>query len=99
MSQFKNNPEINLYYTDTDSIYIDNPLPDHLVDSKTLGKMKLEYILTDAIFLAPKMYYLKTEDNKVIYKVKGLKHEVELIKDDFENLLIKESSLQKFQDK
>lgn len=29
------------------------------------------------------MYYLETKDNKVIYKVKGLKHEVELTKDNF----------------
>jgi DNA polymerase elongation subunit (family B) len=34
MSQFKNNLDYNLYYTDTDSIYIDKPLPDDLVDNK-----------------------------------------------------------------
>jgi hypothetical protein len=33
------------------------------------------------------------------YKIKGLKHEVELTKDDFENLLIKESFLEKMQTK
>lgn len=34
MSQFKNNLNYNLYYSDTDSIYIDKPLPDHLVSDK-----------------------------------------------------------------
>ena len=69
MSQFKNNPDFNLFYTDTDSVYIDKPLSNDLVNSKILGKMKLENVLTRAIFLAPKMYYLETEDDKVIYKV------------------------------
>jgi uncharacterized protein YuzE len=78
MSQFKNNPDFILYYTDTDSAYINKPLPKHLVNSKTLGKMKLEKIINKAIFLAPNVYYLETIDGKVIYKVKGLKHGVEL---------------------
>ncbi|TLY78186.1 MAG: hypothetical protein E6K49_06490 [Gammaproteobacteria bacterium] len=70
-----------------------------MISNTILGKMKLEYILNDAIFLAPKMYYLETIDSKVIYKVKGLKHEVELTKIDFENLLFKQSILEKFQTK
>ena len=99
MSQFKNNPDFILYYSDTDSAYISKPLPKDLVNSKVLGKMKLENIIDKAIFLAPKVYYLETIDGKVIYKVKGLKHEVELTKTDFENLLFKQSSLEKFQTK
>lgn len=99
MSQFKNNPNFNLYYSDTDSIYIDKPLPDYLISSTILGKMKLEYVLNKAIFLAPKVYYLETEDGKVIYKAKGLKHEVVLTLDDFINLLEKDSFLEKFQNK
>nr|YP_010384622.1 hypothetical protein NDC34_mgp04 [Russula rosea]UHA57021.1 hypothetical protein [Russula rosea] len=62
MSQFKNNPNFNLYYSDTDSIYIDRALPEYLVNSKVLGKMKLEYILDDAIgqtiFQSRLIYYL-----------------------------------------
>jgi hypothetical protein len=99
MSQFKNNPNFNLYYSDTDSIYIDRPLPDEFISSTILGKMKLEYVLIDAIFLAPKVYYLQMEDGKVIYKVKGLKHEVNLSLENFESLLFKESLLEKFQNK
>ena len=59
--------------------------------------MKLENILNKGIFLAPKMYYLETDKGKIIYKVKGLKHEVELNKTDFESLLFKQSYLEKFQ--
>jgi hypothetical protein len=99
MSQFKNNHNFNLYYSDTDSIYIDRPLSDEFISSTILGKMKLEYICKNAIFLAPKMYYLETVDGKIIYKVKGLKHEVELTKLDFEKLLFKQSVLEKIQTK
>jgi hypothetical protein len=99
MSQFKNNPNFNLYYSDTDSIYIDKALPDEFISSTVLGKLKLENIIINGIFLAPKVYYLQTVDGKVIYKVKGLKHEVELTLENFESLLYKESFLEKFQNK
>ena len=99
MSRFKNNTKFNLYYSDTDSIYIDKPLPINLVDNKTLGKMKLENVLTKAIFIYPKVYYLETVDGKVIYKVKGLSHEIELTMNDFETLLYKDNYLEKYQTK
>ena len=99
MSQFKNNPDYILYYTDTDSAYFDKVLPDNLVNSKILGKMKLENILDKVIFLAPKMYYLVTETNNHIYKVKGLTHKVKLTLRDFEKLLFKDSFLKKEQSK
>ena len=51
MSQFKNNPDFNLYYSDTDSVYIDKPLSDDLVNEKILGQMKLENVINKAIFL------------------------------------------------
>jgi DNA polymerase type B, organellar and viral len=76
MSQFKNNDNFNLYYSDTDSIYTDKALPEFLVNNKILGMMKLEHIINKAIFLAPKVYYLETENGKVIYKVKGLSHDI-----------------------
>lgn len=52
MSKFKNNPDFNLYYSDTDSGVFDQPLPAEFVGNK-LGQFKLEYVLTKAIFLAP----------------------------------------------
>ena len=44
VSQFKNNPNINLYYTDTDSIFVDSPLDLSLISETELGKLKLETI-------------------------------------------------------
>ena len=99
MSQFKNNPKIRLYYTDTDSIYTDSDLDQFFIDDKILGKLKLEYICKEAIFLAPKVYCLLTVDNEIIYKAKGLKHEVELTISDFEYLLHKDTLLKKSQTK
>ena len=99
MSQFKNNPKIRLYYTDTDSIYTDSELDPSFIDDKLLGKLKIEHICKEAIFLAPKVYCLLTEDNEVIYKAKGLKHEVELTMNDFKILLHKDTLLKKSQTK
>jgi hypothetical protein len=93
MSQFKNNPKINLYYSDTDSIYTDSELDESFIDSKELGKLKLEHICKRAIFLAPKVYCLETVEGEFICKVKGLKSEVNLSFQDFEKLLIKDSLL------
>jgi len=55
MSYFKNNPNFNLYYSDTDSIVIDAPLPDFMI-GKSLGQVKLEHKINKAVFIAPKVY-------------------------------------------
>lgn len=90
MSTFKNNPGYNLYYTDTDSIFIDKELDPRLVNSN-LGNMKLEYKFTDSIFLAPKVYAGMTDDNLKICKVKGFTGANELTLEDFTKLLYKNS--------
>jgi hypothetical protein len=99
MSKFKNNPLINLYYTDTDSLYTDSEIDPQMIDSKELGKLKLEHSCKKAIFLSPKVYCLETEDNNFIYKVKGLSHDVELNIEDFSKLLYKDAFLTKHQSK
>jgi hypothetical protein len=97
MSIFKNNPDIKLYYTDTDSAYTDSEIDPKFIDNKALGKLKLENVCKKAIFLAPKVYCLETEENKFIYKVKGLKHNVELTINEFEHLLFKNKIIEKSQ--
>lgn len=94
MSQFKNNPNYKLYYSDTDSIFIDRPLEAEIISSTILGKMKLERICKDAIFLAPKVYALKEENGTEIIKIKGLTANVisNLSFSDLEELLHKDSS-------
>jgi hypothetical protein len=71
MSAFKNSGIFILYYSDTDSIFIDRMLPDGLAGT-LLGQMKLEYVIDKAVFLAPKVYGLITEDGKEIIKIKGI---------------------------
>lgn len=77
MSKFKNNNSLKLFYTDTDSIFVDqspsemNVLFGDIIGDK-LGQLKLECNIDEAVFLAPKAYYLKTDDGQVIIKIKGL---------------------------
>jgi len=72
MSQFKNNPSFpNLYYSDTDSLYFDGPIPDSFISPTILGKLKLEGIYNSAVFLAPKVYALQNQDGLIV-KIKGL---------------------------
>jgi hypothetical protein len=105
MSQFKNNPNLKLFYTDTDSIYTNlnpdqmNKLYPGIVSNNGLGKLKLENVSSKAIFLAPKCYALETIDGDFINKVKGLKKQVPIIFKDFEFLLYKDSKLVKKQTK
>jgi len=82
MSKFKNLPDVTLYYSDTDSIYIDKVLDSIFVSNTELGKFKLERIFERAAFLTPKMYgglYFssssKDENRKLTeyIKVKGVK--------------------------
>jgi len=74
MSILKIEPKLNLYYSDTDNAVVDAPLPPSLVGPE-LGKVKLEYTINRAVFLAPKVYgFVDVEGNEVI-KVKGLSKE------------------------
>jgi hypothetical protein len=72
MSQFKNNPDFELYYSDTDSIDISKPLNPFLVGTE-LGQMKLEYIFDEVVYLAPKVYG-GIIGNEYLVTVKGLKN-------------------------
>ena len=71
MSFFKNNTDFKLYYSDTDCVVINRPLPLYLV-GQGLGLMKLEHVIDRAVFLAPKVYSLKLPDGTEITKVKGI---------------------------
>lgn len=74
MSKFKNNELFKLYYSDTDSIFIDKNLENiypELVGTK-LGQLKPEKEFIKALFLAPKVYGGITKSNDTILKVKGI---------------------------
>jgi DNA polymerase elongation subunit (family B) len=96
---------LKLFYTDTDSIYTNlnpdkmNELYPNIISSTGLGKLKLESSSNKAIFLAPKLYYLRTIDSKVIIILKGLEKAVKLSEQDFIELLSKIITIIKLQDK
>lgn len=66
--------DYNLYYSDTDSIYIDRPLPEKFISDTRLGALKLEGFYDKAIFLAPKMYALF--DSTIQHQIKELEHQL-----------------------
>jgi hypothetical protein len=95
MSYFKNNPNLKLYYSDTDSVVIDKELPAELVGKK-LGQVKLEHIIKRAVFLAPKVYGLEDVDGNTTIKIKGVtsKASENLNIDSLQSLLIQDSSIE-----
>lgn len=62
-----NNP---VFYHDTDSIVVQNPLPAAVV-GKELGQMKLEYTIRQGVFAGPKLYSIITDEDKPVVKAKG----------------------------
>ncbi len=63
MYKYKSLKDINIYYTDTDSIYTDKSLSENLIDNKKLGFMRFENSIKEGYFIAPKLYYILTFDN------------------------------------
>lgn len=113
MAQFLADPSLDIYYTDTDSIFVDasTPLPNHMVGNE-LGQMKIEKTFSEAIFIAPKVYGGIFEGSlNELTKVKGFKNEMtdEMTKEDdkifnvkyldLKKLLIKDSKLELNQEK
>lgn len=79
----------NLYYSDTDSLFLDIKLPDGLVSNTELGLLKYEGEINQGIFIAPKLYYIEYKDGRIITKGKGLStsklsfnHFISLLKGD-----------------
>lgn len=98
MSNFKNNPNFELYYSDTDSIVIDSPLPESIVGNE-LGQLKLEHKIEKAVFLAPKVYGLIDDSGNKVIKVKGITNASNLHLQDLENLLLENSTKSVTQEK
>lgn len=76
MNNFKTLAGYIIYYTDTDSIFVNKPLPPHMIGDE-LGQMKNELVSTskegkadEAIFLGIKRYSLKYigKDGNLQYK-------------------------------
>lgn len=71
LNQYTNLPGNLAIYTDTDSVVLRQKLPQSMVGKK-LGDMKLEHIIQEGIFIAPKTYALKTVEGRLITKAKGV---------------------------
>jgi len=57
MNKYITDPNLNVYYTDTDSLVIDSKLNRSAVSPNIIGKMKLEYNISKGIFILPKVYF------------------------------------------
>ncbi len=80
MHDLKNIPNNNCFYSDTDSVFLEKPLPEYMISPNKLGLCKLEKDTINAIFLAPKIYIYtyQTNDNKIekVIKFKGVTKEI-----------------------
>ena len=97
MSEVKNRDDINIYYTDTDSIFTDSTLPSELVDPKKLGMWKLEDEYIHGIFLMPKVYGTISVTGNIQTKAKGYTNQIDL--KIFEKLLSATETEKLIQDK
>lgn len=93
MTKYKHLDNTIIYYTDTDSIFINRELDPLLVGDK-IGQMKLEHVFKKAIFLSPKAYggiYFKNGKEQEFIKIKGLKTSIKF--NELLGLLNKDSSI------
>ena len=97
MSKFKNQ-DYRVYYSDTDSLYVDERLSEDLIGDK-IGQFKLEAIFKDIVFLGPKIYAGITSNGEYICKVKGYKNPNLIPYADFKKLLKSNSQLELHHDK
>jgi DNA polymerase type B, organellar and viral len=75
----KNMLGCTIFYTDTDSLYINKELDSKYISNTEIGKFKLERIFEKGLFLGPKMYGgTFYENNKYLdfSKIKGLKNSI-----------------------
>ena len=97
MSQFFNVKGLSLYYTDTDSLFFDKPLPTHLCDDKKLGLLKLESVYTNFIATNAKSWLGVDSYGNSICKMKGSKNKLTYL--DFLSLLQLNSTFKIYHDK
>ena len=79
------------------SLFTDKPLPDHMVDGKKLGFMKLEAVFKYFISIGAKNWIGVDSDNNVTCKMKGSKNKLNYL--DFLSLLQVDSNINLNQNK
>lgn len=99
MNYFKNKFNYKIYYTDTDSLFLSEPLEDLYVgDGTELGKFKFIGTYKDAVFIAPKTYGTLDRNDKEQIVIKGLSVKAFSFK-SLKTLLNKNTSLEASQEK
>jgi hypothetical protein len=63
--------------------------------SNEIGKMKLEGIVLEAIFIAPKLYYVKYDTNEEIIKFKGLENNKATYNDIYQHYISNDFNYEK----
>lgn len=85
MMKYKNMPDNIMYYSDTDSLLMEKPLPPEVIDKDKLGYFKLEHIIKEGYFIAPKFYAYTTIEGETLIKTRGLDSN-SICYEDFEKL-------------
>lgn len=62
---------LEIDYSDTDSLVLNKPLPPEYIGPVQLGMLKLEHVIEEGYFVAPKIYWLQTEEGVEVSKCKG----------------------------
>ena len=75
INEFKNIKGNPIAYTDTDSVVLQNPLPDEVV-GLDIGMMKLEHKVDEGIFIRKKFYGIKTDKGRTIIKCSGANNQL-----------------------
>ena len=73
IDMYKFSSRDDVCYTDTDSVFVQNPIEPQFVGND-LGKLKLEARILNAVFVKPKMY-IYTTDKGEVKKFKGVQNE------------------------
>lgn len=85
ISVYKNIPNNPMIYSDTDSVFLPKPLStDHV--GNELGKMKLENIIKEGIFIGKKLYAYKNDTDQIIIASAGINNDA-LNWNDFNQLI------------
>jgi hypothetical protein len=93
ISKYFNNPNIKIFYTDTDSIDFQGDLNQNLIGDE-LGKLKIEAVFSRAVYLAPKLYFTESIKNNILKiknKARGLKNSDYITVDKAYSLLKRDS--------
>ncbi len=96
IDKFKRDPTLDVYYSDTDSIFCKYPISSEYISNTELGKFKLENEIVEAIFLCPKVYMIKNSKEETIIKCKGLNSQFLSEKDIYDIFYDSTNFIQKY---